>query len=501
MFASLGELHPPYMNFMGPNTKVEDRMLLKYDGKRGTKNFFLPTTYSDLVSFEHDLLYWAPKNIIKAYADTKFIRDIRSPIGFTGILLQYARRLGWEGIYNGALLKSILSGTKEFLDVFKKIPQTRQSLKVMDREMLKLNRELSQLENLIKMPQREGETIVKILDLFPDSDIPQLLQSKRLEKFWADREYGRVKYDLYSTLLFKVIPKMILTGAIIAPQIEYSAKSIYDSVKSLFVDNPEYERLNKIVTGVVDSYKDFLKVIGDFEDASWYQSSSIPFKKDGEQIFRIKENYDKDKAVKAYKEFYEGFWNYKNFMNGKYKNVRGYVPFELDRLDRELQELDRGIDIIKNLKNVPSGTLEEMFVDFKPKDIKNTTIITGGKGNYTTGVTDDIKKLNEEIEKILRKEIEEPFTTMAEDIDDEPKPSPSVEPTTPSPTPKPSPSVEPTTPSPTPEPSPSPSPPDDDDKDMEKLRNQYMYDLISELEASGVEYDFGDLADIVNSIF
>jgi hypothetical protein len=480
---------------MGPNTKVNDRMLLKYDGKKGTKNFFLPTTYSDLVSFEHDLLYWAPKNIIKAYADTKFIRDIRSPVGLTGIVLQYAKRLGWEGTYNYALLKAILSGTKNFLDEFKLIPQTRQSLKTMDREMLNRNREISQLESLIKMPQREAETIVNVLDLFPDSDVPQLLQSKKLEKFWADKNYGRIKYDLYSKLLFNILPKTILTGMIVAPQIEYSAKQIYDSVKSLFVENPEYTKLNKIVTGVVDTYKDFLKVIGDFEDATWIQSSSIPFKKDGEQIFRIKENYDKDKAVKAYKDFYEGYWNYKNFMNGKYKNVRGYTPFELDRLDRELEELDRNIDIIKNLENVPSGKLEEIFGDFKPTDIKNTNIITGGEGNYTKTESEDIKELNEEIEKVLRKEIEEPFTTMAEDIDDEPKPSPTPEPTTPSPTP------EPTTPSPTPEPTPPPPSPTPPVFYEDVIRDDVMSNIIKALGRDEVDYDFGELADIINEIF
>jgi len=148
----LGELHPPYMNFMGPKTKVEDRLSLNYKGrggiKRGTENYFLPTTYSDLVSFEHDLLYWSPDNIIKAYADAKFINDIRSIIGYAGIVAQYTRRLGIEGIYNYGIGVSVLRGMKNIFEDFNQIPKIAKDFK--DIEEAKKSREAIN-ENLNRM--------------------------------------------------------------------------------------------------------------------------------------------------------------------------------------------------------------------------------------------------------------------------------------------------------------------------------------------------------------
>jgi len=36
----MSELHPPYMNFMGPGTKIEDRLSLNYKGKKGKELFY-----------------------------------------------------------------------------------------------------------------------------------------------------------------------------------------------------------------------------------------------------------------------------------------------------------------------------------------------------------------------------------------------------------------------------------------------------------------------------
>ena len=37
-----GEIHPKGMNVMGPVTKLLDRFYLKYKGKVGKQNYFLP---------------------------------------------------------------------------------------------------------------------------------------------------------------------------------------------------------------------------------------------------------------------------------------------------------------------------------------------------------------------------------------------------------------------------------------------------------------------------
>jgi len=143
LIEKLGELHPPYMNFMGPKTQVEDRMSLNYKGKdgikRGTDNYFLPTTHSDLVSFEHDLLYWSPDNIVKSYADEKFLKDVRSIIGLIGISGQYVRRYGIEGLIGIGSVKSLISSigslittyfnSKEFLNQRATLGQQRREVR------------------------------------------------------------------------------------------------------------------------------------------------------------------------------------------------------------------------------------------------------------------------------------------------------------------------------------------------------------------------------------
>ena len=91
----LTELHLPFMNFMGPNTNLKDRISLNYDVRpisKGTSNYMIPTSESDYYSFIHDLFYYAPNDKVKFNADLKYLKDIKGPLGFLGIGAQFLKR-------------------------------------------------------------------------------------------------------------------------------------------------------------------------------------------------------------------------------------------------------------------------------------------------------------------------------------------------------------------------------------------------------------------------
>jgi len=250
----MSELHPPFMNYMGPGTKIEDRLSLNYKGKKGTKNYFIPTTYSDLVSFEHDLLYWSPDNVIKAYADAKFINDIRSIIGYAGIVAQYTRRLGIEGIYNYGVGVSVLSGIKsiykDFINAYKTgkdviaLTGTLKELKQLDKEILERARR--QFGDLIRTPAHIQKNILEGQQLFEETK-QEVLTNREI--------FAR-------NVAFRLLPKLVFTAYLVAPKVIKSSKELLRNALTFFVENPEYSELQKRVDKVKDKYEKYLNEAG-----------------------------------------------------------------------------------------------------------------------------------------------------------------------------------------------------------------------------------------------
>ena len=125
----LTEQHPPFMNYMGPNTKFEDRISLNYDVRpisKGTENYMIPTSESDYYSFIHDLLYYAPNDKVKFNADLKYLKEITAPVGFLGIGAQFLKRgvttFGELGFNLNALYTVIMNN----IDVIERLITTRQ---------------------------------------------------------------------------------------------------------------------------------------------------------------------------------------------------------------------------------------------------------------------------------------------------------------------------------------------------------------------------------------
>jgi hypothetical protein len=119
-----GELHPIKMNYMGPNTKLEERVSLNYKGKVGTENYFLPSTLADYFSFFHDLSYYVPLNIIQLVGDIEYLenlekhttKDFFSNIGKQGIGLQTIKRISQEELKDREIVESTAELGYKFLN-------------------------------------------------------------------------------------------------------------------------------------------------------------------------------------------------------------------------------------------------------------------------------------------------------------------------------------------------------------------------------------------------
>ena len=404
------ELHPPFMNFMGPGSKVEDRLSLNYKGKRGTKNYMIPSTYSDYVSFEHDLLYWSPDNVVKAYADAKFLTDIRSIIGLGGIALRYMQRLGIEGLINYKLFESSIRQLKTVTKTISKTPRNIKKISLDLRDKKKKLREAFNIATFL-----DEQNIMDEMKGMTDATQLQALQELKKGLTTAKLNYYAQRRSLIYNVGFRIIPSLLFSGYLINNNIIPAAKSIADNLRSYFIINPEYEEIQKQVDLVKEKLDNYLKTVGEWEDAPFFKS--LVFRK--EKLFNVKDGYNEIEAEKAYVDFYEQFKKYMIFMNDFYKGNPDYVPFEVKNLNLD------NIDKVKKIKDV-----DKMFFENWAKKQKKTYEIKDGDlnktqlKNFTTSINEIKKNLNialrkdketyGEIQKVLSGEIKRPFETPAE---------------------------------------------------------------------------------------
>ena len=401
------------MNYMGPGTEVEKRLSLNYKGKRGTKNYMIPTTYSDYVSFEHDLLYWSPDNVIKAYADSKFIKDIRSIVGYTGILAQYVKRLGIETFFDYKTFETLLKSSIEFYKAIsgeiKDVKQTNQIINEMEQS---LDRE---------MKRRRGNIpVTNYLNLLPDRQRMGYLE--RLEEI--DRTNLQTRYKFRNNILFNIIPKLAISAYLTIPKLYTKSKDLINTLWNTFIDNTEYNDIQERVDKVKNKFDEYLKTVGNWEDAPWFRSLlTTPQQPEGEKFFKVKSNINKEEAKKKYIEFYNEFEKYATYMNNKYKDTKGYIPFEIEKLNL------KNINLIEEPSIIASSFLEE----YKLSKIKDINEINEQKDkeqidiNEINELTDELianatshKVLEDEINKVLSGEqpaIKTSFELLSDDDD------------------------------------------------------------------------------------
>ena len=413
----LGELHPPYMNFMGPKTEVEDRLSLNYKGrdgiKRGTANYFLPTTYSDLVSFEHDLLYWSPNNIVKAYADEKFLKDIRSLAGLIGISGQYIRRYGIEGLVGLSSSQQIIKSTKDLLVKLSTIKDFLNRRTNINRSIDEVRDVMRAYVNLIG---EMNPNVVNTRDLSIEDQM--LLYDVTLDREAIIRNSRRIRNELLSSFFFNILPSLVTSAYFLAPTIYNNVVKLYKQGTSLLVEDKEYIDIQKRVDKVKDKYVEYLNIVGDFKDTPSFKSLVKLFRKgEGEKVFKIKSEYNKDEAKKTYVEFYDEFTDYMKYMNEKYKNVKDYEPFDIKELNED------NLFKIVDMENVPSSFYEEIAkwssdIGKKAEEVKNKTQgADEGDKNKTQGADIDVPPLDTEIIKVLEGEQDGELESQVIDID------------------------------------------------------------------------------------
>lgn len=384
------EIHPPFMNFMGPGTKVEDRLSLNYKGTKGTKNYFIPTTWSDYVSFEHDLLYWSPDNVVKAYADSKFIKDVKSVIGLMGISLQYIKRFGIENFFNYQVLQKTLKNVN-------KMTNTINNLETIVNRNPNVVRVVSNI-NLLNSVDRHFSTERPFIEL------PAPQQRRMLERQLGRQNLlnklqkiqQREKFKSY----FKLLPNLLITGYFLVPQIIKSGNELAENIFSLFLKNDEYEIIQKKVDDVKKKYEEYLNVVGEWKDAPWYRSLVAPIKHTikslptseykGEQFFKIKDNIDTEKAKQKYIEFYDEWKKYAEFMNIYYEDKPGYQKFDIKELNKDMLEL------VSNPTDQPSSYIEQWY---KTNPLPSPSLPPPPSPSQIGNITEETETLSESISK------------------------------------------------------------------------------------------------------
>jgi hypothetical protein len=285
------------------------------------------------------------------------------------------------------------------------LSKTLKQLKELDKEILERARR--QFGDLIRTPAHIQKNIFE----------GQELLKKTKEEVLTNREiFGR-------NVAFRLLPKLIFTAYLVAPKVIKSSKELLRNALTFFVENPEYSEIQKRVDKVKDKYEKYLNEVGSFVDAPWYRNLVKSLKQpEGEKFFKVQSDINKDKSKQLYIEFYNEFKSYAEFMNNKYKDVKGYEPFNIKELNKE--NLNKVFDI----EDVPSSFIEEIFTKTaeKQKDVdgnKYTTDLSVVKGNKVSSFTEDeqnkIIELNQEIEKVLKKEQDELFETPAPEPDDD----------------------------------------------------------------------------------
>ena len=383
-FENLPEGHIPGYNFMGPFTKNDDRLSLNWKGKRQQLDYYLPTNREDYISFKHDLGYYAPSNVVRSYFDLEMLKAITKSksariekIGaYGGIGLAYLRRLTEELGYSGLYL--------------------------------------------IASKDAFNSTLGYVSRVMND---PTLSTSSAL---------------LHSF----VYPSVLFGSGFLGRPIKHLADGI-NKIYSLFGETKQYKEIKDPLNKVMEKYDKYLESVGSFKKEEKQKPPkpkdklekllySIPLPDLEREKFKLKENIDKEKSTKLYKEFYDEFNEYKKKVNDVFKNQEGFKPYEIIPLNEDNLFLVGDPYKMPEEEDIIKKDVDELMLKLL-KDFKTTE--TGATLKDLEDAIDKLtkkKELKEEVIKVLESKILKPFETPAEDKEE-------ITPPTPTPVPKPAP--------------------------------------------------------------
>lgn len=361
------EWHPKGYNWNGPFTQNMERMALTYDGNVGTESFFLPANELDLAAFVHDLEYFSPSPIARAYADNKYYKNYiegsKKPIAQLSkafIYSAWVSRLTNELVRLGVSLKFIwedILNAKDWIKFYKSlwIPS---KLKI----------------GLEDIPSGMGEgtipsTRIKFdlkgkyfaTELFGKKGVvPEPYKSylnklaKKLTGSDLRGARGEAFYKTFLPLVFKSIGLSIIMGSKYAPRPIKALRKINAEVRGIYEQSEEFKLLSKQTSNVKESYLEYLNQVGFFD-------------KDGE--FIIKDDIDTEKAKRAYIEYYKRSKDYFDWLNKYYKDYpdfEGYVKVTYPEDTKwEFPQLNN-----KELDNVANPVMKKPPAVVIPPDFK-----------------------------------------------------------------------------------------------------------------------------------
>lgn len=326
------ELHPPYYNFMGPSTKIEDRISLNYKRKgqgplgikKGTLSFWIPSSKGDYTSLIHDLMYFSPDNTIRAYSDFEYLKNIESKLGFLGISAQYARRIGVSALKVGFSAKALKESVS---DVFSSLVEIGKAI------FTEVNREEQQ--NYVR-------NFARLITEIRRLNLPRDIQNELIEL--RDQQMLRglpleTQFRFYVSEFFRTLPKLIGLGIISYYTILPEVKSLFEEYTTFVEKTDEYKSMMPYIKEIEEKLNLYLKEVGNFVDIKDLPLSSKLFSTGGtlDRPFVTKDikDIDREKAKKLYIDYFKSFEKYANFMNERHKGNSEYEPFNLEPLNME----------------------------------------------------------------------------------------------------------------------------------------------------------------------
>jgi hypothetical protein len=387
------DLHLPNHNFVGPFTSNDERLDLNYEGKVGTKNYFLPASMDDYTAFKHDLLYYSPDNIVKGHADLKFLKgifkkgklNVDKSIPFLGIIGQYIKRVGTQTVVAKFSKDEAVDASSELIKIFKKTPFAK----------------------LFGKRGKVPENLKNWINTKSKYYFGRTLQPAR----------GRGAVAYRNIIEKKVIPYLFMYGTGYFTKPIGHIKDAFEAVYYSFVENEDYKKVLDAFNKVNEKYKKYLDEVGYFTDDK--TKREYPYY--NRFIIKKYDDIDGEKAKEFYKDFHKEFNNYKKFINDMYKHEDDFVEYDINPLNEK--ELDK---VAKPSMSMSDSDFARITEEFKKKEEER------------------IKKINEKIEQI-NKNIDEEGDIYPDIVDIQKELSPSPTPTaaaTPTITPSPSIAIE-----------------------------------------------------------
>jgi hypothetical protein len=303
------ELHPPYYNFLGPYTKFNDRMTFNFYKKYAkgfNDNYMIPFSRGDFIAFKHDLYYFSDRGNVRIVADAEMLYELLKE-GQEGKLSNYDSILGM-----GLLPATTIRLMKDFLPLYLRYKITRQAFGRFITDFTAYIRRYPRIPYDVPLPLGQRRTYYANIygqNGWIRQNYPEIWNFLNEYVHTYQQPGGQLNVG------FEALSQQMLSSALLA---YYNINSLYEGaftkpLKELSDESVELfknymfgaKRTGLNVNNVVSKYEKFLNEIGEFKS-----TTKDMFDIENQGYFVLKDNIDKDKAKKLYKEFFEEYSDY-----------------------------------------------------------------------------------------------------------------------------------------------------------------------------------------------